>query len=120
MQLDIVLERDILLVRVDGELDVSNADKLRESLEKSLDEKPARHLVFNFSQVSFIDSSCLGVVLGRYKRVHANGGKVAIAGAKPHVHRILQLSGLFHLIDDFAVEEEAVLNYSRGDRHACK
>ncbi|HZK18635.1 MAG TPA: anti-sigma F factor antagonist [Clostridia bacterium] len=115
MQLDIDLNKGVLTVGIKGELDISNADRLREALEKSLDEKPARHLVFNFSQVDFIDSSCLGVVLGRYKRVHAAGGKVAIIGAKPHVYRILQLSGLFHLIDDFDSEEEAVKGYVGGE-----
>jgi stage II sporulation protein AA (anti-sigma F factor antagonist) len=59
----------------------------------------ARNLTFDFSEVRFIDSSGLGVVLGRYKRVLTRGGKVRIVGANPQVYRILCLSGFGKLME---------------------
>lgn len=108
MDLDVELKKDMLLVRLRGELDLSVADYLRKSLEDNLDKNPINHLVMNLSNVSFIDSSGLGVILGRYKRLSQRGGRVSLVGAQPHVRRILALSGLLTVMKEYLSEEEAM------------
>lgn len=108
MLLDVELKQDTLLIRLSGELDLGVADHLRKALEDVLDREPARNLVFNLTGVSFIDSSGLGVLLGRYKRVSRNGGKVLIVSPQPQVHRILDLSGLLRIMSEFPSENEAL------------
>ena len=105
---DVEFKQETLFVRLGGELDLSVADFLRNSLEESLDSEPARNIVFNLSKVSFIDSSVLGVLLGRYKRVSKNGGKVIIVSPPPQVRKILELSGLFRIMGESDSEDEAL------------
>jgi stage II sporulation protein AA (anti-sigma F factor antagonist) len=85
------------------------ADHLRNALEQALDREPIINLVFNLAGVSFIDSSGLGVLLGRYKRVSKNGGKVMLVSPQPQVRRILELSGLFRIMDELSSESEALV-----------
>ncbi|MCL6560148.1 MAG: anti-sigma F factor antagonist [Firmicutes bacterium] len=108
MLLDIELTQDTLFVRLGGELDLGVADYLRSALEEALDREPARNLVFNLSRVSFIDSSGLGVLLGRYKRVSKEGGKVYLVSPQPQVRKILDLSGLLRIMGEFPSEHEAL------------
>lgn len=108
MLLDIEVKQDTLLVRPGGELDLAVADDLRSALEAALDREPAKNLVFNLARVSFIDSSGLGVLLGRYRRVSKNGGKVLIVSPQPQVRRILDLSGLLRVMGEFPSETEAL------------
>lgn len=99
MQMDMEHKPNTLLVRLAGELDLGVADKLRLALDKQLSEKRVKYLVLNLSRVTFVDSSGLGVILGRYKRLSPEGGKVVLVGAQPQVKRILELSGLLQIMD---------------------
>ncbi len=83
---------------IDGEVDMQIAADWREALDKELTESFARNLTFDFSGVRFIDSSGLGVVLGRYKKVSERGGRVKITGANRQVYRLLCLSGFGNLM----------------------
>ncbi len=98
-------EQGTLYAFAKGELDMNTADAWRHAIDQELNETCARHLVFDFHQVTFIDSSGLGVILGRYRRLAAWGGKVYIRGANPQVYRILYLSG-FHRVMEMEKPEE--------------
>lgn len=106
--LDIELKQDTLVVRPSGEVDLGVADYFRDTVENALNREPAKNLVFNLSRVSFIDSSGLGVLLGRYKRVARNGGKVFIVSPQPQVRRVLELSGILRVMLEFTSEAEAL------------
>jgi len=99
-----------LVARVDGELDMSVAGGFRAQVEAALDREGVRNLILNFSEVSFIDSSGLGAILGRYKRVSQAGGAMAIVNPQPQVKRILELSGIMRIMNTYPTEEEAIKN----------
>lgn len=109
MQLDTSFKGHTLLVHLSGDLDLNVTDKLREALDKKLDELPVTNLVLDLSGVNFIDSSGLGVLLGRYKRVSKAGGKVILAGAKPHVRNVLELSGLLRIMEEYPSIDDALI-----------
>jgi len=69
---------------------LSVADRLRSELDEAIEREAPENIVFNLSKVSFIDSSVLGVMLGRYKRITKNGGKVWIVSPTPQVRKILE------------------------------
>lgn len=104
MSFSVQIKENTVLAKISGEVDMLVADAWREALDQQLAATFARNLTFDFAGVRFIDSSGLGVVLGRYKRVSSRGGRVRIIGASPQVYRILQLSGFCRLMD---VEEPA-------------
>lgn len=108
MELDLEVRQDTLLARLFGEIDLKVADPLRGSLDKALQENPVRHLILNLLNVSFIDSTGLGVILGRYKRVVAAGGHVSLVGMQPQVKRVMEISGILRIMNEYPTEDEAV------------
>lgn len=101
-----------LRVLVSGELDMKVADKFRRALDAGLNRYPESDLLLDLSGVGFIDSSGLGVILGRYKRVIKEGRVIAICGAQPQVQRILELSGIMKIIGVYTTESDALSQLS--------
>lgn len=82
-----------------GEIDHHNAQTINQKIDKIIESEGAKHLVLDFHKVSFMDSSGIGVVLGRYKRMTARAGKISMIGATPLIKKIFVLSGVDKLID---------------------
>ena len=115
MQLQTITENDFLIVRISGELDLLTAETFRNLIEREVFQQKTKNLILNLEQVNFIDSSGLGVILGRYKRIREQGGVVAIVGAQPHVKRVLELSGILRIIGLYDSEEQAKVQSSTGE-----
>lgn len=94
------LERNhhILTARLDGDIDHHHVLFLRAALDRVLDDSAASTLIFDLSRVDFMDSSGIGLLIGRYKRMQARGGQMYISGSNDSVDRILCLSGIDMLI----------------------
>lgn len=90
--------RNILTARLDGEIDHHHVLFLRAALDRVLDDSRASSLIFDLSAVEFMDSSGIGLLIGRYKRMQARGGQTYICGSNEQIDRILQLSGIDTLI----------------------
>lgn len=84
------------------------ADKMRVEIDKRIDDSDIKNLILNLEKVTFIDSSGLGVVIGRYKRIKAKGGRMSIVGAKPQVEKILFFSGVNRLVPLYNSEQEVI------------
>ena len=99
--MDIKLENigTTLVVKIEGEIDHHTAPMLREKVDRELDSKNIVNLILDFDGVNFMDSSGIGVIAGRYKEIHARGGKVMIIRVKPQVDKILELSGMKTLLE---------------------
>lgn len=104
------IERQTLVMRISGELDMRTTDTLRESLDCEIDRRGIRTVILNLQDVQFVDSSALGVILGRYKKLVPLGGKLKITNVPPHIYKIMELSGLPKIIrfyeDEIAAREE--------------
>jgi stage II sporulation protein AA (anti-sigma F factor antagonist) len=93
---------------VEGELDMHVAEDFRQTVDDALDSSGVKNVLLSLKGVTFIDSSGLGVILGRYKKVYQLGGKVLAAHAHPQVERIFRLSGLLKLIQIYNSENQAL------------
>lgn len=89
---------DVLIVRLSGELDHHEAEILRDRWKEMLYSNPVKHILLNLEAVTFMDSSGLGVVLGRYKEAKQLGGEMVVCSISPIVKRIFEMSGLFKII----------------------
>lgn len=98
MQIKTRREGETLNVLLTGELDHHSAAPLRVELDKLLKDEGIRCLVLDLGGVSFMDSSGLGVVLGRYKVLKARRGRLRICGAAKPVERILKMAGVYALL----------------------
>ncbi len=101
-------DRQVLIVRLAGELDHHHAEKVRASIEAELEKGEFRHLVLNLARLEFMDSSGLGVILGRYKKVSHLGGKMILCSIQPPVYRLMEMSGLFKILPTYENEKHAI------------
>ncbi|HEY4602559.1 MAG TPA: anti-sigma F factor antagonist [Cerasibacillus sp.] len=92
------VKEDVLVVRLSGELDHHEVEKLRESWKEKLYTHPIKHVLLNLEAVTFMDSSGLGVILGRYKEVLQLGGEFVVCSVSPTIRKIFEMSGLFKII----------------------
>jgi stage II sporulation protein AA (anti-sigma F factor antagonist) len=99
---------DILIVGLHGELDHHHATEVRESLDRSLEDPSIRHLILNLEHLHFMDSSGIGVFMGRYKTIHKRGGQVCITNTNSQLARILEMSGLYRILKVYATVEQAI------------
>lgn len=90
--------QDALIVSLTGEIDDCCAQQLRKELEALLCDPGIRHLILDFSAVSFMDSSGIGMIIGRYKTMKARGGRVSAMGLHPPVDRLFHMAGLHRII----------------------
>jgi len=101
-----VRKGDVLLVRLTGELDQCSASGIRRDLDALLDDPRVRHLVLDLAGMPFMDSSGLGVILGRYRELRQRGGTVSLMRLSPQVKRIYDLSGMARIIPVIEKKED--------------
>jgi anti-sigma B factor antagonist len=81
------------VVTASGELDLVAAPAIRETMVQ-LNELGRRHLVVDMSEATFIDSTVIGVLVGRLKALHEVGGSISLVCTEPNVIRTLEISGV--------------------------
>ena len=115
MKIKLIGEKRALVVDVEGELDHHTAAALRENVERKIKTTNASNIIFNFSGLKFMDSSGIGVIMGRYKTVKLLGGKMIIFGAGRQAKRILEMSGIDKIVS-FCDDETSALTLI-GKKH---
>lgn len=108
LSLDMEFREGVLFVRLKGELDHHTSDLLREKIAPIIDEYRIRFLVLNLNELEFMDSSGLGVILGRYNQINRSGGKVVVCGLNKYLEQIFRMSGIFDVIDYTKNEDNAI------------
>lgn len=102
MALDVRIDHDFVHFRYTGSIYVQEATVIRETLKQYID-KGNKNFVINMSQVDYIDSSGLGVLVAVQKRAVQNGGKVIIKGLKGKVKELFELTRLTRV---FEIQED--------------
>src|SRR5699024_6960891 len=103
LKTDFTMKEHVLVVRLSGELDQHEAEILREIWQQKLRDENVRHIIMNLEEMIFMDSSGIGVLLGRYKEVYQAGGELVLCKDNPSLKKIIDMCGLFkimHLEDD--------------------
>lgn len=94
----------MLLLKLTGELDHHNAEKMRKKLDKEILQSGAQEIVFDLSELAFMDSSGIGVLLGRYKLFATRN--LYLWGATDTIHRLLTMSGVYTLMPQYKGDVE--------------
>lgn len=97
-----------LVIRLQRDLDHHNALVIREKSDRLIEKKNIKNIIFDFESSNFMDSSGIGVIMGRYKQVTFTGGKVAVTNMNNSIDRIFRLSGLFKIIRRYQTVNEAL------------
>lgn len=107
------LRENVMVIRLKADLDHHTAMAVRESADTLLARSHAKHILFDFTGVEFMDSSGIGVIMGRYRQVIFQGGRVGVMGVGPNVDRIFRMSGLYKIIEQYKSAEEAFTRPAR-------
>jgi len=98
---------DLGVVVLSGEVDIFTAPQFKECLLGLLDDGVKR-LVVDLGEVTFIDSTALGVLIGGVRRVHGVGGSMTVVVATRPVERVLSVTGLDRVFSLHTTRDEAV------------
>ncbi len=97
VKIEIAPEADTVTAILSGEIDHHGAGRLREVIDDSVRRTCPRLLILDFGGVEFMDSSGIGIVLGRYRLMQDMGGKLALRNLPPHIRRVMQVAGISSL-----------------------
>ena len=98
MALKFRLEPDLLVAEIAGDIDHHSAAELKDRITTEYKRGTARNIELDFSRVTFMDSSGVGMVIGRYKEAAERGGTLYVSGLSNEVGRLFELSGLHKIV----------------------
>ena len=92
MEIKKIPKYKLIVIRIGGEIDDHLSKTLRS--DREILQSGAVNVAFDLGRVEFMDSSGIGVIIGRYKKVSALGGRVIIFGMNNNVRRLLEMANL--------------------------
>jgi stage II sporulation protein AA (anti-sigma F factor antagonist) len=90
-----------------GDIDHHSAKGMREEIDGAVERGRPGELILDFRDVTFMDSSGIGLVMGRYSLMQEHGGVLKVENQSSHIRRVMKLAGLDKL---------AVMETGRGQR----
>ena len=100
--------KNSLIMSISGEIDHRYAVRIRNEADRRIVTYPDRHFIIDLTGVSFMDSSGIGVIIGRYKLIKSFGTTVSIVSSNPTLKKILEMSGIEKIIPIHHSLDEAV------------
>ena len=98
MQIKNRLYNSTLYISLSGELDEMCAGFTRNELDALLNSTTAKQIVIDLSELDFMDSTGIGVLIGRYKKIKANNIPIFICNPNKHIEKIFQMTGLYEIM----------------------
>ncbi len=97
MSVEILREDNIIIAKISGDIDHHTAKNIREYIDNEVEKNKPSLLKIDFKNVDFMDSSGIGLIMGRYKLMNAIDGELKIINVPPYISRVIRLSGLEQL-----------------------
>ena len=97
-----VKRQNAVRVKLSGELDHNSAGPIRTQLDSLIADPSITRLELDLNDLSFMDSSGIGMIIGRYKLMARRGGTMAVLNGNRHVDRIFEMAGLYKIIEKLA------------------
>ena len=87
-----------LIFEIEEDIDECCVQKIRRGIDNEIQRYMPKEVIFDFSNVSFMDSAGIGLIIGRYKLINMIGGELKIANVNTQIQKIFEMSGLLRLI----------------------
>ncbi len=94
MAVRLVIADNTISAYLSGEIDHHNARMIRLEIDLAIERNSPKELVLDFSEVSFMDSSGIGLIMGRYRQMAPLGGKIIIDNTSGQIKKIMKLAGI--------------------------
>ncbi|MCR4861571.1 MAG: STAS domain-containing protein [Ruminococcus sp.] len=98
MKVDISSDRGAAVAVLSGEIDHHNAKSVREELDRYIIAAQPRSLAIDMGRITFMDSSGIGLIMGRSKLMKECGGILEVRNPQPYIRRVLKLSGIERIV----------------------
>lgn len=98
MNTSYINEDKLLVIDITEELDHHTTEKIRRKADYEIQRHMPRKVIFNFNNVTFMDSAGIGMIIGRYKLATTFGGQVYIKNVMPSIKKIFEMSGILKII----------------------
>lgn len=98
MKIDIKNENGAAVARLSGEIDHHNAREFRTELDRYIVTAQPRELAIDFGGITFMDSSGIGLIMGRSKLMRECGGSLEVRNPQPYIRRVLKLAGIERIV----------------------
>ncbi len=110
MNLSMKVINEYLIVSLNGELDHHTSEEIRKKVDQKYFNQNLKNIILDLRGLKFMDSSGIGLVMGRYKNCKEKNGDVAIVSTNPYINRMLNMSGLPKIINIYSSMEEAIID----------
>lgn len=97
-----------MILRLRGELDDVSVTDLRQRISRYIDDYDIKHLTINMKELTFLDSSGIGFIIGRYHQLKRIGGDIQLCCLNSKIERIVCLSGLLKIVSVKSNEEVCI------------
>ena len=97
-----------LTLKIAEEIDEHTTEKLRRKIDNEITRFLPRKVIFDFSNVAFMDSAGIGMLLGRYKVIKMLGGQLELMNVNKQVEKVFEISGILKIIPLIKNNEENV------------
>lgn len=109
MPVDIDIDDTSVTAYISGDVDHHSAGELREKIDRVVEMSYPEVLILDFGGVTFMDSSGIGLVMGRWKLMRDISGKVVIQNAPKYISKVMRMAGIEKLLSDQDKKEESLV-----------
>ena len=95
-----------IIFKIDEDVDHHNVQEIRRRADYKIERRLPKRVIFDFNNVSFMDSAGIGMLIGRYKTVNLIGGKLEVANISKSIEKIFEMCGILKLIPVINYEEK--------------
>ena len=92
------VQENCLTILLPEDVDHHNAEEIKREADRLIDREHIRYIIFDFADTGFMDSSGIGVIMGRYKKVYMMGGEVWAVHTNERMRKILTMSGVMKIM----------------------
>lgn len=97
LEVSMCIKQDTIFTRLKGELDEFSVKDIRVKLSDILKKYDIKNIVFNLRELTFMDSSGIGMIIGRYNQVHDKKGNIILCDVNKNLEKIILMSGLLKI-----------------------
>jgi len=94
LRIEIKKDNEYTHIIVHGEIDLYNANELKEKVHLSTDRAASQNLIIDLKDVDYIDSTGLGIMIGIKRRTTENGGKLVLVLYSERINKLFEITGL--------------------------
>ena len=109
MEINYKKEDKQLVFKINEDIDEYCVQKIRRKLDNEIERYMPKEIIFDFSNVSFMDSAGIGLLIGRYKLAEMLGGKVKISNINTTIRKIFEMSGILRIMPEVENTQKEVL-----------